>query len=137
MKKQNEKDKYDELAARLDRLGIKDCDLEEKFIIGSGPGGQNLQKTSSCVWLKHLPSGIEIKCQKSRSREANRFFVRLLLCEALEEERRKEIQEQRAIQAKKRREKRTRSPAQKEKLVAQKRLISKKKMCRKSPRNDD
>src|SRR5262245_2265140 len=61
------------------RSYIQESDLQEKFIVGSGPGGQNLQKTASCVWLKHLPTGIEVKCQKSRSREENRRIAREIL----------------------------------------------------------
>ncbi len=131
------KKKQEDLSTRLERLGVTARDLEEKFIIGSGPGGQNLQKTSSCVWLKHLPSGLEIKCQKSRLREDNRLLARILLCEALEKRRQQQQQEQRSLQAKIRREKRTRSRTQKEQLVTQKRQLSKKKMHRKAPKQED
>ena len=55
-------EKWDELRRRMERLGIAEGDLIEKFIIGSGRGGQNLQKTSSCVYIKHVPTRIEVKC---------------------------------------------------------------------------
>ena len=77
--------KEQELAERMERLGIKEEDLVEKFILGSGSGGQKINKTSSCVYLKHLPTGTEVKCQKDRSRELNRLNARRELCEKLEE----------------------------------------------------
>jgi peptide chain release factor len=81
------KEKLEELQRRMERLCIRDVDLIEKFILGSGPGGQKINKTASCVYLKHLPSGIEVKCGKERSRELNRFLARRQLCEQLEKER--------------------------------------------------
>ena len=60
------------LEQRMAALRVSEEDLVEKFILGSGPGGQKINKTSSCVYLKHVPSGIEVKCQSGRSREANR-----------------------------------------------------------------
>jgi protein subunit release factor B len=78
-------EKQKELQERMERLGIQDKDILEKFVLGSGKGGQKINKTASCVYLKHLPTGIEIKCQKDRSRELNRFLARRQLCEQLEE----------------------------------------------------
>lgn len=72
------------LAERMERLRIREEDLEERFILGSGSGGQKINKTSSCVYLKHLPSGHEVSCQESRSREKNREIARIRLCEHLE-----------------------------------------------------
>jgi protein subunit release factor B len=66
------------------KFHINEADLIEKFILGSGKGGQKLHKTASTVYLKHLPSGLEIKCQGSRSREDNRYFARERLCEKLQ-----------------------------------------------------
>lgn len=77
------KDKWDRLAEFMVKLGVRDADLIEKFILGSGKGGQKLHKTASTVYLKHEPSGLEIKCQDSRSREDNRYFARMRLCEKL------------------------------------------------------
>ena len=74
-------DKWDKLAEWMKKLHINEDDLVEKFIVGSGKGGQKLHKTASTVYLKHTPSGIEIKCQESRSREDNRYFARERLCE--------------------------------------------------------
>ncbi len=78
------KEKQEELQKRMEILGIKEEDLLEKFVLGSGKGGQKVNKTSSCVYLKHLPTQVEVKCQKDRSREMNRFFARRELCDQLE-----------------------------------------------------
>lgn len=72
------------LEKRLLDVGLEEKDFVEKFVRGSGSGGQKINKTSSAVFLKHEPSGIEVKVQKSRSREANRFFARRLLMERFE-----------------------------------------------------
>ena len=77
--------KEEELRQRMEKLGILDEDLVEKFIRGSGSGGQKVNKTASCVYLKHEPSGIEIKCQQDRSRVMNRYIARKELCEQLAE----------------------------------------------------
>jgi protein subunit release factor B len=72
------------LTERMERLRIREEDLEERFVLGSGSGGQKINKTSSCVYLKHLPSGHEVSCQETRSREKNREIARERLCEHLE-----------------------------------------------------
>ena len=77
------KEKWEKLAVWMHKLQITDADLIEKFILGSGKGGQKLHKTASTVYLKHVLSGLEIKCQESRSREDNRYFARVRLCEKL------------------------------------------------------
>lgn len=64
-------------------LGIKEQDLEEYYILGSGKGGQKLQKTRNCVYLKHKPTQIAVRCAKSRNREDNRFFARRELCDKM------------------------------------------------------
>ena len=72
------------LKERMDSLGIRDQDVEEKFIRSSGRGGQKVNKTSTCVYLKHLPTGIEIKCMEERSQSLNRFLARRELVRRLE-----------------------------------------------------
>lgn len=74
----------DALTRRLKKLGIREDDLEEDFIRGSGPGGQKVNKTSSTVVLRHIPTGLEVRCQKERSQAMNRHWARLELCERLE-----------------------------------------------------
>ena len=78
--------KQEQLQARMALLGINEADLLEKFVQGSGSGGQKINKTSSCVYLKHLPSGRDVKCQKTRSLSLNRYYARVELCEQIEEE---------------------------------------------------
>ncbi len=76
--------KRHELAERMRALGLRDADLEETFTRGSGKGGQKVNKTSNCVCLIHLPSGIVVKCHREREREINRFLARRALCDELE-----------------------------------------------------
>lgn len=72
------------LQKRLTKLRIREEDLEEEFIRGSGPGGQKINKTSSTVVLRHVPSGIEVRCQRERSQIMNRYWARMELCDRLE-----------------------------------------------------
>ncbi len=76
--------KLAELTERMQVLGVRDCDLEEKFTRGGGKGGQKVNKTNNCVCLIHLPSGIVVKCHREREREINRFLARRALCDELE-----------------------------------------------------
>jgi len=129
-------DKLQALEQRMAALGLVDADLLEKFVRGSGAGGQKINKTSNCVFLKHLPTGVCIKCQMDRSREMNRFLARRELCQQLEA-----IREGRAIaktQAieKMRRQKRPRSRNSKIRSVNDKRVLSHKKSLRRSPPGD-
>jgi len=114
-------------------LGITEDNILEKFVRGSGAGGQKINKTSNCVFLKHLPTGVAIKCQIDRSREMNRFLARRELCEQLEMIRDgKAIAKTQAIE-KMRRQKRPRSRRSKQRSVADKRKLSEKKSMRRSP----
>jgi protein subunit release factor B len=72
------------LLDRLKQLGVEDQDLEESFTLSGKRGGQSVNKTSSCVHLKHLPSGIEVKCQQYRSQNENRYHARKILADRLE-----------------------------------------------------
>lgn len=126
-------DKWDELAARMLRLRIQESDLVEKFILGSGSGGQKINKTSSCVYIKHIPSGIEVKCQSTRSRDLNRLYARRDLCEKLEERLFKEKSNKQKEIEKIRRQKRRRSKRAQEKVLSNKKSHSEKKQLRKSP----
>lgn len=73
------------LEDRMKELGIHEQDIEEKFVHSQGRGGQKVNKTSSCVYLKHMKTGIEVKCQKARSQAVNRFFARRILADKVEE----------------------------------------------------
>jgi protein subunit release factor B len=76
------------LEKRMKKLGIREDDLREDFVRGSGPGGQKINKTSSTVVLRHLPSGVEVRCQRERSQVMNRHWARMELCDRLETQRR-------------------------------------------------
>jgi protein subunit release factor B len=77
-----EKNKW--LREHMEALHIDEKDIEEKFIRSSGHGGQNVNKTSTCVYLKHLPTGIEVKCMQDRSQSINRFLARRELVKRIE-----------------------------------------------------
>lgn len=118
------------LKERMEALHIREEDIEESFIRSSGKGGQHVNKTSTCVYLKHQPTGIEVKCQEGRSQALNRYRARLLLIQKIDERiRGKESAEQQRIE-KLRRQKRKRSKRSKEKMLAQKRSVSEKKVLR-------
>jgi len=72
------------LEKRMFRLGVREEDIVENFIRSSGPGGQNVNKTSTCVYLKHLPTGLEVKCQRQRSQLLNRSLARHILLSKIE-----------------------------------------------------
>ncbi len=127
------KEKHEELHARMEECGIRDEDLVEKFILGSGKGGQKVNKSSTCVYLKHLPTGIEIKCQRERSRELNRYIARRELCEKIEQKLFQVQSDKQKEAAKVRRQKRRRSRRQKEKLFEQKKKRSSIKESRRPP----
>ena len=131
------KETLEALEERMQRLGITEADLIEKFILGSGRGGQKINKTSSCVYLKHIPTGIEIKCQRDRSREMNRYYARKELCERLEEKIAHKKSEKQQMIEKIRRQKRRRSRKSKEKMLALKKQRSETKAMRRSPKNQD
>jgi protein subunit release factor B len=129
-------DKLAALEARMAALGMTEGSLLEKFVRGSGAGGQKINKTSNCVFLKHLPTGVCIKCQMDRSREMNRFLARRELCDQLEAIRDgKAIARTQAIE-KMRRQKRPRSRNSKNRSVADKRILSQKKSMRRAPGGD-
>jgi len=131
------KTKREALAALMLKLGIRDKALTERFILGSGSGGQKVNKTSSCVYLKHAPTGIEIKCQRSRSREMNRFLARRELCDRIEEQVLGEASRRRREREKIRRQKRRRSRRQKERMLADKKKQGEKKQRRKKVEEGD
>ncbi len=73
------------LQERMETLGIDEKDIEEKFVRSSGRGGQKVNKTSTCVYLRHIPTGLEVKCMKERSQSLNRFLARRELVRKIEE----------------------------------------------------
>src|SRR4030066_1238269 len=109
------------LMVKLDSLGIHEKDIQESFVRSQGKGGQNVNKVATCVYLKHLPTGIEVKCQQERLQSLNRFLARRILADKIEAAvlGRRSAEEQRI--AKIRRQKRKRSKRAKEKMLADKR----------------
>lgn len=120
------------LTEEMLRLGIQEETLIEKFILGSGKGGQKVNKTSSCVYLKDPEHDIEVKCQRSRSRDQNRFLARRELCEKLKERIEGERSKRQAAQEKIRRQKRRRSRRAKQRMLEDKHKQSEKKATRRS-----
>jgi protein subunit release factor B len=123
-------DKQRSLEQRFEQLGIREQDIVEKFVRSQGKGGQNVNKTATCVYLRHLPTGIEVKAQQDRSQAVNRFLARRLLADKVESLiLGRQSQEQQRIE-KLRRQKRKRSKRAKEKMLASKRLQAAKKISR-------
>jgi protein subunit release factor B len=118
------------LEKKMDKLGISEKDIEEKFIRASGKGGQKVNKTASCVYLKHLPTGIEVKCQKERSQALNRFLARRILVNKIETIKLGKLSEEKKKIEKIRRQKRKRSKRAKEKMLDNKKKQSQKKKMR-------
>ncbi len=129
-------EKEAELLARLGRLGVREEDLLEKFVRSSGPGGQNVNKVSTAVYLKHVPSGIEVRSQEARSQGLNRFAARRKLAELLEARLTGERTARQKAAFKLRKQKRRRSRRAKEKVLAAKHHQSQKKAERQGPGYD-
>lgn len=125
--------KWQKLFNWMQQLGIEDADLTEKFIIGSGKGGQKLHKTASTVYLKHIPTGFEVKCQEDRSRENNRYYARLRLCEKLHALVSNEKSEEQQRIEKLKRQKKRRSRRSKNRMLDEKSKQGMLKISRKKP----
>jgi protein subunit release factor B len=123
-------DKEQALADRMEALGIREADIVEKFIRSGGHGGQNVNKVATCVYLKHLPTGFEVKCQQERLQSLNRFLARRILVDKIETAILGKRSEEEQRIAKIRRQKRKRSKRAKDKMLAEKRLVSEKKRAR-------
>jgi len=130
-------EKIKQLERRMKALGINDEDLEERFIRGSGKGGQKINNTASCVYLQHVPSGIEVKCQQDRSQVLNRFHARRELCDQLEEKQLGEKSRRRMEAEKIRRQKRRRSRRSKARMLANKSHQGTKKKLRGQVRQEE
>jgi protein subunit release factor B len=110
-----------QIGARLATLGTSPADVEERFVRGSGPGGQKINKTSSTVQLRHRPTGIEVRCQGERSQAQNRTQAWLTLCARLEERNRVAAAAAVGAREAERRRGRRKSAGQRARMVADKR----------------
>ncbi|MGB5219163.1 MAG: peptide chain release factor-like protein [Smithella sp.] len=123
-------DKEKALSERMKNLGLLETDFEESFVRSSGPGGQKVNKSSSCVFLVHLPTGLSVKCQRERLQSLNRFLARRLLLDKIERMQKGFIAEEKEKLEKIRRQKRKRSKRTKEKMLKAKHQQSEKKILR-------
>src|SRR4030042_806678 len=123
-------DKEQARAERMEALAIRESDIIEKFIRSGGHGGQNVNKVATCVYLKHLPTGTEVKCQQERLQSLHRFLARRILADKIEAALLGKASEEERRIAKIRRQKRKRSKRAKEKMLADKRRVSEKKQGR-------
>lgn len=118
------------LRAKMEALNVREEDIRESFVRSGGKGGQHVNKTSTCVCLRHTPTGIEVKCQRERSQALNRYLARALLLSKIEQMvKGAESEEIKRIE-KIRRQKRKRSKRAKEKMLADKARVSEKKKLR-------
>src|SRR5881628_3338437 len=113
-------EKEDQLARRMTTLGVCEADIEETFVRSGGHGGQNVNKTATCVMLLHRPTRLQVKCQATRQQGLNRFLARRLLLDKIEALQKGRANTARASIEKIRRQKRRRSRRAKERMLADK-----------------
>lgn len=122
------------LEKKMALLGIREEDIVESFIRSSGPGGQNVNKTATCVYLKHLPTGIEVKCQRQRSQLLNRSLARHILLSKIAYKIQQNNLHKQSLKAKIMRARRPKPRGLKIKILENKRKHAQKKSARKKIR---
>ena len=125
-------DKEAQLTQRMAALGVREADIEESFVRSGGHGGQNVNKTATCVMLLHRPTGLQVKCQATRQQGLNRFLARRLLLDKVEALRTGQVASELARTEKIRRQKRRRSRRAKQRMLADKSHQASKKQTRRS-----
>ena len=125
-------DKETQLAQRMTALGVREADIEETFVRSGGHGGQNVNKTSTCVMLVHSPTGLQVKCKATRQQGLNRFIARRLLLDKIEARQKGFVAAERDRVEKIRRQKRRRSRRAKAKMLDNKSRHGAKKESRRS-----
>jgi protein subunit release factor B len=129
-------EKEQQLAERMAGLGVRESEIEESFVRSGGHGGQNVNKTSTCVMLVHRPTGLQVKCQTTRQQGLNRFIARRLLLDKIERVQKGRVATEEARIEKIRRQKRKRSRRAKDRMLANKSRQSEKKAARKAGGRD-
>lgn len=124
------------LQDKMAKLGIREEDLLERFIRSQGPGGQNVNKVSTGVYLKHFPTGIEVKCQEDRSQALNRYRARQILLNKIESIKLGKLSKEQQRIEKIRRQKRRRSRRSKLKMLEAKHQHAEKKLLRRPVREN-
>jgi protein subunit release factor B len=125
-------EKEAQLVRRMAALDVRESDIEESFVRSGGHGGQNVNKTSTCVMLLHRPTGLQVKCQATRQQGLNRFLARRLLLDKIEARKTGFVAAQRAEIEKIRRQKRKRSRRAKARMLADKSHHAEKKAARRT-----
>ena len=125
-------EKESQLAQRMAALGVSEAEIEESLVRSGGHGGQNVNKTSTCVMLLHRPTGLQVKCQETRQQGLNRFLARRLLLDKIEERKKGFVAAQRSDMERIRRQKRKRSRRAKQRMLADKAHHAGKKAARRS-----
>src|SRR5215467_15180439 len=123
-------EKETQLTQRMAELGVREADIAESFVRSGGHGGQNVNKTSTCVVLLHRPTGLQVKCQATRQQGLNRFLARRLLLDKIEARLKGFVAEERDRIERIRRQKRKRSKRARDKILADKAHHAGKKQAR-------
>ena len=123
-------DKAQQFAQRMAALGVRESEVEETFVRSGGHGGQNVNKSATCVMLLHRPTGLQVKSQTTRQQGLNRELAWRLLLDKIEQARASKVAAEQASKEKLRRQKRKRSRQAKERMLADKSRRADKKASR-------